>query len=116
MKRTYTFFLWIIGAALLLEAEGPLFVDPWAQLGWYYHADISSWPLSRYLPVHIVVSLVEVLLAVTALIWWQRNRRLKEAYRFQPGTLIVPLLTFGGLLALGVLYGLAGGGNFTFAL
>ncbi|MGZ3599343.1 MAG: O-antigen ligase family protein [Ktedonobacterales bacterium] len=116
MKRTYTFFLWIIGAALLLEAEGPTLVDPWAQLAWYYHADISSWSLSKYVPVHIVVSLVEVLLAVTALIWWQRNRRLKEAYRFQPGTLIVPLLTFGGLLALGVLYGLAGGGNFTFAL
>jgi hypothetical protein len=116
VKRTYTFFLWIVGAALLLEADGPLLVDPWAQIAWYYHADISSWPLSAFLPVHIVVSVVEVLLIIAAFIWWKRERRLKEAYRFQPGTLIVPLLAFGGMLAFGVLNGLLGGGNFTFAL
>lgn len=116
MKRTYTFFLWIIGAALLLEAEGAILVDPWAQFAWYYHADISSWALSKYLPVHIVVSVVEILLIVVAFIWWKRERRLKEAYHFQPGTLIMPVLVFGGMLAFGVLYGVAGGGNFTFAL
>lgn len=114
-NRTYTFFLWIIGAALIFEAEGPI-VDPWAQLAWYYHADISSWDFGKYLPVHIVVSLVEVLLIITALMWWKRERRLKEAYRFIPGTLIVPLLAFGGMLVFGVLYGISGGGNFTFAL
>lgn len=116
MKRTYTFFLVVIGAALLLEAEGPSLTDPWAQLGWYFHADISSWPLSRYLPVHIVVSLLEISLIITALLWWKRKRRFKEAFRFIPGTLITPVLVFSGMLAFGVLYGLASGGDFTFAL
>lgn len=116
MKRTYIFFLLVVGAALLFEASGPQLVDPWAQFGWYYHADISSWPLSAYLPVHFIFSLLEVFLIIIALVWWSRARRLKEAFRFVPGTLIVPLLVFTGMLAFGVLYGLLGGGNFTFAL
>ena len=116
MKRTYIFFLLVVGAALLFEASGPQLVDPWAQLGWYYHADISSWPLSAYLPVHFILSLLEVFLIIVALIWWTRKGRLKQAFWFVPGTLIVPLLVFTGMLAFGVLYGLFGGGNFTFAL
>lgn len=112
MKRSYKFLLLLIGATLLFEAEGPYIWDGWSRLGWYFHADLSSW-----FPLHIVVSPLEIGLILLVVFWLLRDRRALKTHRFQTGTLLTPLLVFGGLVALGLVNGLLrGGDNITMGL
>ena len=111
MKFPYRLFLASVFLALLLSQNG-LGKDPFVGLGWYFHADIKSWTGG----VPIIVTLLEVCLILVALTWSVRARRYKKTWAFTRGTLWTPLLAFSGLLAVALLYGLAGGGDMTIAL
>ncbi|HLZ23836.1 MAG TPA: O-antigen ligase family protein [Ktedonobacterales bacterium] len=111
MKRSTTFFLICIGLTLALEMQGPP-ADPWANFFWRWAGDLSSW-----IPIHIVVSPLEISLIVLALIWSFRGRKVKKSFAYLPGSLDVPILVFLGFVLFGVLNGAARpGGNLTIAL
>lgn len=111
MKRTTKFFLICIGLTLAFEVQG-LPGDPWADQVWRWESDLSTW-----LPIHIIVSPLEICLIVIAVIWLCRGHKLKRAFAFQPGTLQTPVLVFLAFVAFGVLNGAAHpGGNLTIAL
>ncbi|MBF6591139.1 MAG: O-antigen ligase family protein [Ktedonobacterales bacterium] len=110
MKRTQRLFLLTIFAALALEAQGK--GDSWANIAWYFHADLSSWA-----GVRIVMSLLEILLLLSALLWLTAARRQHPRLRLTRGVFATPLLVFTLLLAFGVLFGFAqSGANLTIAL
>ena len=81
-------------------------------IGWYLTADIKSWA-----PIGIAFSIIELLMIVCVVLWLMRRESDRRAFAFERGRLYVPLLCFGGAIALGVLWGLVrGGDNLTYAL
>lgn len=104
MKYAYRLFLVVTFLAIMLESGG-LLVDPFAVIGSDYHTD-----LTYVVHIHIIVSVFEILIVLTFILWLFRGARAKRAQPFQRGTLFVPLLVFAGALAFGVLYGLGRGG------
>ncbi|MGH2485963.1 MAG: hypothetical protein ACRDHE_08130, partial [Ktedonobacterales bacterium] len=111
MKFPYRLFLASVFLALLLSQNG-LNKDPFVGFGWYFHADIKSWAGG----IPIIVTLLEVCLIIVAITWSMRARRYKQTWAFTRGTLWTQLLAFCGLLAVGLIYGLVGGGDMTIAL
>ena len=111
MKFPYRLFLASTFLALLLGQNG-LAKDPFAQVGWFYHADVKSWLGG----IPIIFTLLELSLIVVALGWSMRARRYKKTWAFTRGTLWVPMLCFGAMIAVGLAYGIAGGGDMTIAL
>jgi hypothetical protein len=111
VKVARRLFLVTFLLALMLEAL-PYSTDAIATLGWYLHRDIKEW-----LPIGLPFSLMEILLLTAAGFWLARGARERRTTRFDRGRLMVPVLAFGGAVALGVLWGMVrGGGNLTFAL
>lgn len=111
MKFPYRLFLASVFLALLFGQNG-LGKDPFAQLGWFYHADVKSWTGG----VPIIFTLLELSLVVVWLGWSMRSRRYKKSWTFTRGTLWAPMLAFSALIGVGLLYGVAGGGDMTIAL
>jgi hypothetical protein len=110
VEKLQRFFLLVIFLAFALETQGS--GDTWANFVWHYSANLSSW-----LPIRIVVSLFEILLLLSAVLWLRSARKQHPRLRIPKGTFGMPLLIFGLLLAFGVLYGaMQSGSNLTIAL
>ncbi len=108
MKATYRLFLGCIFFALMFELGG-LQSDQFATLGNMYLADMTTWT-----GFHIIVNVFEICVALTAVLWLvtRKQSRSPRVHR----TLTWPVIILGGALALGVINGLMGGGNLTYAL
>jgi energy-coupling factor transporter transmembrane protein EcfT len=105
---SYRLFLAALFCALMFE-QGGTQSDPFANLGNDYLADMTSWT-----GIHIIVNLFEIAVALTAVLWLV-TRTSRRGPRIQR-TLTWPVVALSAALAIGVVNGLAGGGNLTYAL
>jgi hypothetical protein len=118
-----TAFLIIVGAALALESESSS-EDPLAWIGFYFHSNVSSWLdcsikdcSLKFADVKVILSVLEISLLAVFVLWLLVARKQRKYFRFDKGTLLIPLLVFAGMLGLGLLNGVSrGGGDLTIAL
>jgi hypothetical protein len=110
VKAARRFFLVTVCLAVMFESTNYQ-RDPWSTLGWYFQTDISGWA-----HVHVIVTLLELCIGLCLLFWLRRGSKAARRFRFQGGTLAIPLTVFAAMLALGVLNGALQRGNLTVAL
>jgi hypothetical protein len=130
-----TFFLIVVGAALLLEAEGDA-SDPWAVWARLFHdpfsawhGDLAVWQVDRqsaivggrlwffdWKDVRLVVSPLELLLIIIAVAIFARARLAGQPIKLTLGSLRTPLLVFAGCVAFGMVNGLTHGAQFNITL
>src|SRR5262249_49024684 len=98
--------------------------DPPAWIGFYFHSNVSSWLdcsikdcSLKFTNVKVILSPLEISLITVFVLWLLIVRKDRKHFRFDKGTLFIPLLVFAAMLGLGLLNGVTrGGGDLTIAL
>src|SRR5579859_5717813 len=97
-------FFAIIFLSLLTETTTAS-KDPWAGIGWYFHADLKSWiPQSG-----LALNPLEIVVMIILLAWLMRGRR-DRRFHFERGLLFWPVSALAVMLTYGVLWGLSQSG------
>lgn len=111
-KIAYRLLLITVFLVAALEGGGGMLDEPLVRWGYDFQADLTT-----VINIHIIVSVFEICIALVFLLWFLRDRAAKRKNRLERGTLIIPVLTFAGILAFGVLYGvIQTGSDLTVAL
>ncbi|HEY7356188.1 MAG TPA: O-antigen ligase family protein [Ktedonobacterales bacterium] len=86
--------------------------DPWANWMWYVGADIKSWLPQTGIPLNPF----EIIILIVFLVWALRGRR-DRRFHFERGLLFWPVVVFGAMLFVSLLWGaVQSGDNFTVGL
>jgi hypothetical protein len=99
-------FFIVLFLSILTEAT-TTYKDPWSGgFSWYFHADLQSW-----LPqTHVPFNPFEITIMVILLAWALRGRR-DRRFHFERGLLFWPVVVFGALLFISLLWGATQPGN-----
>src|SRR5690348_14791656 len=96
---------------LILENSAST-LDPWGNIMWYVGADIKSWLPQTGIPLNPF----EIILVIILLVWALRGRR-DRRFHFERGLLFWPVVAFGAMLIISLLWGaMQSDSNFTVAL